>query len=150
MASRAGVEGFLAEKKIAVIGASRSGGKFGNVALKELQAKGYDVYPVHPEANILGDIKCYRSLTDLPEPVNAAFIAVSPKRTATAVKEAHEAGITRIWIQQGAKSPEAVDYCGKHKIDVVTGECILLHAPPVASIHKFHRFLKTLFGRMPA
>ena len=44
MASKSAVEGFLAEKKIAVIGASRSGGKFGNVALKELRTKGYEVY----------------------------------------------------------------------------------------------------------
>ena len=149
MASKSAVEGFLAEKKIAVIGASRSGGKFGNVALKELRTKGYEVYAVHPEADTLGDITCYRSLSDLPEPVNAAFIAVSPTKSATAVREAYEAGIAKIWIQQGAKSQEAVDYCAEHGIEAITGECILLHAEPVESIHKFHRFLRSLFGRMP-
>ena len=101
MASKSTVEDFLAEEKIAVIGASRTGRKFGNAVLKVLRAKGYDVYPVHPESDTLGGIKCYRSLTKLPEPVSATFVAVSPTKSAAAVREAQEAGVKRIWIGRG-------------------------------------------------
>ena len=40
MTSRAAVEGFLAQKTLAVVGVSRGGKKFGNAILKELKAKG--------------------------------------------------------------------------------------------------------------
>jgi uncharacterized protein len=149
MASKAAIEGFLSEKKIAVIGASRSSQKMGNIVLTELGPKGYELYPIHPEADSVGDVKSYRSYTDLPAPVNAAFIAVARDKSATAVQQAHEAGVGRVWIQQGADSPEAVDYCAEHGMEAVTHECILMYAEPVVSIHKFHRFFKRLFGRMP-
>ncbi|MBU8913993.1 MAG: CoA-binding protein [Spirochaetales bacterium] len=149
MVSRSTVDGFLSEKKFAVVGASRSGSKFGNMVLKELGGKGYTMYPIHPEADAIGDTRCFRSYADLPEPVNAAFIAVSPKKSAAAVRAAHEAGVKRIWIQQGAQSDEAVAFCTEHGIAAVTRQCIMMYAEPVDSIHKFHRFLKRLFGRMP-
>jgi predicted CoA-binding protein len=65
------------------------------------------------------------------------------------VKQAHEAGITRVWIQQMAQSPEALAYCEENDLSCVSGECILMYAEPVGSIHKFHRFFRKLFGRMP-
>lgn len=150
MVSRSTVERFLAEKKFAVVGASRSGRKFGNMVLKELGDKGYTMYPIHPEADAIGEARCFRSYADLPEPVSAAFIAVSPKKTAAAVREAHEGGVKRVWIQQGAHSDEAVTFCNEHGIEYVTRQCILMYTDPVQSIHKFHRFLNRLFGRMPA
>ena len=53
------VSSFLEEKRLAVIGASRSGKKFGNTALKMLVEQGYEVYPVHPEANELEGLECF-------------------------------------------------------------------------------------------
>jgi predicted CoA-binding protein len=149
MVSRSTVEGFLSEKKFAVVGASRSGGKIGNAVLTDLGPKGYTLYPIHPEADSVGDVKCYRSYADLPEPVNAAFIAVARDKSAAAVRQAHEAGVRRVWIQQGADSPEAVAYCTEHGLEAVTHECIFMFAEPVGSLHKLHRFFNRLFGRMP-
>lgn len=149
MATAAQVEGFLSEKEIAVIGASRSGGKFGNMVIKELGEKGYTLYPIHPEADSVDGVKSFRSYAELPKPVSATFIAVAPDKCAAAVKEAHAAGIDRMWIQQMSQSPEAVAYCEQNGIDAVTKECILMYAEPVGSIHKFHRFFRKLFGRMP-
>ena len=150
MASMSEVEGFLSEKKFAVVGASRSGGKFGNSVLTDLADKGYTMYAIHPEADTVGGVKSYRSYADLPEPVNAALIAVAPGKSADAVRQAHEAGVKRVWIQQGAQSDEAIAFCDEHDMVAVTRECIFMFADPVESIHKFHRFLKRLFGRMPA
>jgi len=148
MATKAAIEGFLAEKKFAVLGASRSGGKMGNMVLKDL-ADTYTMYPVHPEADEVGGVKSYRTFSDLPESVNAAFIAVAPSKSAAAVKTAHEAGIKKVWIQQGAHSPEAIEYCENNGITAVTKQCIFMFAEPVTSIHKFHRFVKRIFGGLP-
>jgi len=48
--SRATVDTFLAQPAIALVGASRTGKKFGNYVRRELESKGYRVYPIHPTA----------------------------------------------------------------------------------------------------
>lgn len=57
--SRATVESFLAQPALALVGMSRSGKKFGNVAYRELTAKGYRVYPIHPAADSIDGVRCY-------------------------------------------------------------------------------------------
>ena len=44
------VQDFIAGNRIELVGMSRSGKKFGNLASKELKERGYHVYPIHPEA----------------------------------------------------------------------------------------------------
>ena len=65
------------------------------------------------------------------------------------VREVAEAGIKHLWIQQGAESDAAIEYCREHEINVVHGECILMFAEPVGSIHRFHRWLWGVFGKLP-
>ena len=149
MTTRAAVDSVINRKKLAVIGVSRNEQKFGNMVVKELSEKGYDLYPIHPELADVNGVRCYPSFEALPEPVDAAFIAVAPSKSAAAVKQAHQAGVTSIWLQQMAQSEEAIRYCEDNNLSYVSGECILMYAEPVASIHKVHRFFKKLFGRMP-
>ena len=150
MATKAAVEGFLAQKKFAVIGASRSGGKMGNAVIKELGAKGYTLYPIHPDADTVDGVKSYRSFSELPERVEAAYIAVAPAKTKTAVHQAHEAGVSRIWIQQGAESEQASELAEKGGGAVINGECVLMFAEPAAFYHKIHRWIWKMLGRLPA
>jgi predicted CoA-binding protein len=132
MTSRALVDGFLAEKKLALAGASRSGKKFGNSILKELRAKGYEVIPVHPEAESLEGVACVR-----------------PSEPEKLVREAAAAGISRVWMQYGSASKNAVALCEERGIRAIHGECILMFAEPAAGIHRFHRAIRRLFGRLP-
>ncbi len=53
MTSRATVDDFLAQRSLAVVGVSRGGKKFGNMVYRELKAKGYRLFPIHPEAEEL-------------------------------------------------------------------------------------------------
>jgi predicted CoA-binding protein len=141
---------FVSQKKLAIAGVSRSGKKFGNAIMKELASKGYEIFPVHPEAEVIDGRKCARSFADLSEPVGGVIVNVKPEQAISVVRGAHAAGITRVWLQQGAQSDEAIAFCGEHGMDVVSRQCILMFAEPVDSIHKFHRFFKRLFGGMPA
>jgi hypothetical protein len=43
------------------------------------------------------------------------------------VKEAHELGLNRVWMQPGAESEAAIDYCEENGMEVVHGTCIMLH-----------------------
>lgn len=148
-ASRRSVETFLAQPALALVGVSRSGEKFGNVILRELRAKGLHVYPVHPVADVIDGVRCFRRLGDLPEAVGGVIVSVSPADAVTVVRDAAAAGISRVWVQQGAESPYLAELCTQLGIDAVMGECILMHAQPTG-IHKVHRALEGLLGRLPA
>ena len=54
------VEGFASLRKIAVVGASRKGGKFCNMVLKDLGDR-YSFYAVHPDADEVAGVRSYRS-----------------------------------------------------------------------------------------
>ena len=60
------IQDFIDGKRIALVGMSRSGKKFGNMASKELKERGYQVYPVHPEAEQIDGERCYASLASKP------------------------------------------------------------------------------------
>jgi predicted CoA-binding protein len=146
----AAVDAFVSEPAIAVVGVSRWGKGFGNVAMRELRAKGYRVYPIHPLAD---DISApgqvfFRRFCDLPERVNATLIVVPPDQVIDILIDAAAAGIRKVWLQQGAESPAAVARAGVLGLDVVAGECILMFARPTG-FHKVHRTIRGLFGKLP-
>jgi len=149
MNTRQDVEGFLAQKVLAVAGVSRNSQSFGAKAFKELSGKGYKVFPVNPNAESIQGEKCYPSLAKLPEKVGGVLVFTPPSATEKVVREAAAAGISRVWIQQGAQSPEALAFCREKNLAAVSGQCILMFAEPVASIHGFHRWVKKLFGGLP-
>lgn len=149
MISRHIVDEFLHERTLAIVGVSRSGKKFGNAIVHELTGKGYRLFPVNPKAERIGEIPCYPTLRNLPEPVGGVIVVVPPAETERVVRDAHEAGITRVWMQQGAESEEAIRYCHEHAMQAVHGECILMFAEPAGIPHRVHRFFRGVFGSMP-
>jgi predicted CoA-binding protein len=149
LASRAAVEDFVGRRTLAVVGVSRQGKKFGNLAFRELKAKGYRLLPVHPQAETIQGERCYPSLAALPEPVDGVLVIVPPAETGKVVREAAAAGIKRVWMQQGAESPEAIQFCQENGISAVHGECILMFAEPAAWFHRAHRWIWKLLGKLP-
>lgn len=148
MTTRSSVDQFLAQKSLALAGASRSAKKFGNTILKELTKKGYHIDLVHPEAAEIDGHKCYASVEDLPGPVGGLVIVVPPEQTEKLVRQAVAAGIKNVWMQQGSESSEAAKFCQDNGINEVHGECILMFAQPTG-FHKFHRWLWGLIGKLP-
>ncbi|NQV40903.1 MAG: CoA-binding protein [Candidatus Marinimicrobia bacterium] len=148
MVEQAIVESFLAEKKLALAGASRKGNKFGNAVFKELSSKGYELLLMHPEAESIDGVPCYGSLAELPTDVGGLINVVPAIQTEKLVREAHASGIRKVWMQQGSDSPAAIEYCKENDIEVIHGECILMFAQP-QGLHKFHHWLLGLFGKLP-
>ena len=149
MQSKATIDDFISQRRLAVVGVSRTGKKFGNAALRELRAKGYTLFPVHPEAQTVEGERCYRNLGALPQPVDGVFVSVPPAQTEQVVREAAAAGIHRVWMQQGAESPAAIKFCAENGISAVHGECILMFAEPAAWFHRAHRWVWKLLGKLP-
>ncbi len=149
MASRAEIDDFLAQSTLAVVGASRSGRKFGNAVVRELEANGYTVVPVHPDAAEIGGRACARTARDLPPEVGGVVTVVPPQQTEIVVRDAIEAGVTRVWMQLGSGSPAAAELCSASGVTAIREECILMYLERGPAIHRVHRWLRTLFGRMP-
>ena len=149
MSSKALIDAFLAEPALAVVGVSRSGKGFGNVAARELRRKGYRVYTVNPQADVVDGERCYRSLAALPEPVGGVLVVVPPEQGIDVVRQAAAAGITRVWLQQGAESPRLKHLCAELGLETVAGECILMFARPTG-VHKAHRWVWRMIGKIPA
>ena len=146
--NRRQAEAFFEHKHLALFGKSTSGKKFGNMVLKELQGKGFTVYPVHPSAEEIDGVACYSDPSTLPSNVDAAVLVIPPARTEEVVQTLGQTGIRHVWMQQGAVSHAAVNSCKEQGIDVIAGECVLMFAEPVTSIHRFHRWIWKLIGKI--
>lgn len=137
---------FVADKDIALAGASRDPKKFGHVVFKTLKSKGMNVYPLNPNAETIdGDI-CYKSPGDMPANVKNLLVLLKPAETEKIVQEAVDKGVQKIWIQQGSESQQAVKIARDAGVTVITGKCILMYANPTG-FHKFHMRLSKLFGK---
>ena len=149
MNTKESVDQFLAQKSIALVGLSRKGNQFSNSAFKELKKKGYNMIPVNPNAESIDGEQCYPDLNSLKDKVDGALIMTPSNQAPDVVKSASDAGIKHVWIQQGAESEEAARIAEENKLNVVSGECIMMFAQPTASIHRFHRWVWKLFGKLP-
>ena len=144
------VRDFVAQKRFALAGASRTGKKFGNAILRELKERGYDVVPIHPEAIELEGLKCARSLASVAGRVDGLVVVTPPAEAVKLVGEAAAAGIPRVWLQQGAGSDEAATVARERGVSLVHGHCLLMFLPGVRGFHRFHRGLWSLLGKLPA
>jgi predicted CoA-binding protein len=149
MTTKVAIEEFLDEHTLAIAGVKRDGTGFGNAVFKDLTGKGYEILPVHPTADEVGGVPCSPSLAELPKPVGGLVLVVQPEQSEMLVREAKTAGIERIWMQQGAESAEAIRFCEENGIDVVHGQCVMMFAEPTG-IHRFHRWINGVFGKLPA
>ena len=149
MTTKAAIDEFMALKKLAVAGASRNVNKFGYRVYRELKDKGYTVYPINPNAETIDDAPCYASVTALPERPDGLILVTPPAQSAALVREAVQAGITHVWLQQGAFTPEAVEVCRQNGINYIAGECIFMFSEPAAWFHRAHRWINTLVGKAP-
>lgn len=125
--SKYAVEDFLKKENIfAVVGATDNKDKYGYKVFKKLIDLGYESYPVNPnKENILGR-KVYPKLKDVPENPDVVSIITPPKVTTEIVKECKELKIDKVWMQPGAESKEAVEFCNQNEINLLHNRCIMI------------------------
>jgi uncharacterized protein len=111
----------------AVVGASQDRDKYGYKVFHALCRAGYTVYAVNPRGGDIDGHRVFPSLADLPQPVEVVNLVVPPSVTEQVVREAQELGLTRIWMQPGAESGAAIDYCHQHDMLVVFDACAMVH-----------------------
>jgi predicted CoA-binding protein len=149
MKTMALIDEFLGGKTLAVVGVSGKRHGFGYMVYNDLKAKGFVVYPVNPNTNIIDGDRCYSSVQEIPEKVDGVVLVIPPVRTERVVREIVAAGIKRVWMQQGAESDTAIKFCEENGISVVHGECIMMFAKPTAFLHRAHRWVRGAVGKLP-
>jgi predicted CoA-binding protein len=109
---------------IAVVGASRDPRKTAHAVPLAIQRRGWRIIPVNPYADEIFGVRAYRSLADIPEPVD--FVNVfRPSRDATqVVKDAIAIGAPAVWLQQDIVSPEGRALAEAAGVDYVEDTCI--------------------------
>lgn len=144
---------FLAQKRIAVTGVSRTAGSHGsNAVYKRLRDRGYEVFAINPNASSVEGDPAYPDLHAVPGGVDAVVIATHPDHVERTMRECADLGITRTWMHRsfgfGSVCDEATVYGRAHGITVIDGGCPLMFGPTADLGHKVIRRL--VRRRVPA
>jgi predicted CoA-binding protein len=149
MVSKKQIDEFFSGKDIGFIGLSRDPKSFSRHVFNDLKQKGYNFYPVNPNAEEIDGTICCKSISELPENVDRLFIATPKPATDDVIDEALGGRFGHIWLQQNSETPRAIEAAEKSDKNVITQKCIMMFAEPVKGVHSFHRFFVRLFGAYP-
>jgi len=148
------IDEFLAQRRIAVAGVSREpAGHGANIVYKRLRDRGYEVFAVNPEADVVEGDSCYRDLRSIPGGVDAVVIGTPAEATLSVARECRELGITKVWMHHGfgksSASVEAHEFCRANGIASIAGGCPLMYGSTSDGGHRIMRWIMGLMGRLP-
>ena len=107
---------------IAIVGASTDRRKFGNKAVRAYARQGYEVFPIHPQAQSIEGLPAFRSVRDLPVArLDRISIYLPPAVTLQLVEELAAKPSGEVWLNPGAESPELVARGRALGLNVVQG-----------------------------
>jgi predicted CoA-binding protein len=149
-----GASEFLAHKRVAVTGVSRTPANHGsNVVYKRLRDRGFDVYAVNPNAEVVEGDRAYHDLRAIPGGVEAVVIGTRPELAEETMRECVDLGIRHVWMHRGpgggSVSASATAYGREHGINVLDGGCPCMFGPTADAGHKAMRVVLTLTGHVP-
>ncbi len=119
------IKRILSENKtIAVVGLSPKWNRPSHFAAKYMKEHGYKIIPVNPGYDkILGE-KCYKSLLDIPEPVDIVDIFRRSKDVPPIVDDAIKIGAKVVWMQLTVINEEAAQKAREAGLEVVMNRCV--------------------------
>ncbi|RKR88714.1 hypothetical protein BDK92_3044 [Micromonospora pisi] len=113
-------------KVIAVVGAARDPRKAAHQVPLQMQGYGWRIIPVNPVADELFGEKVYRSLADIPHPVDLVDIFRPARDAVEVVRAAIAIGAPAVWLQLGIVSAEARKLAEEAGIDYVEDRCLVI------------------------
>jgi len=116
----------------AVVGASNSPSKYGYKIFNVMNNNGYRVFGVNPKGGELFGQRLFPNLESLKNEVKfnelVVDVVVPPEVTENIVKECKNLGISRVWLQPGSESKQAIEFCKNNGIGVVFDDCAMVRA----------------------
>ncbi|ANE47434.1 CoA-binding protein [Paenibacillus swuensis] len=109
---------------VAVVGLSDNPERTSYMVAQAMQARGYRIIPVNPNADeILGE-KSYPTLKDIPESIDIVNVFRRSEHTPPIAQEAVEAGAKVLWLQLGIANEEAAQIAESGGLTVIMDRCI--------------------------
>lgn len=138
------IKEFQRYRNTALAGISRDPKKFGYQLAQLLIEQGYSLRPIHPEAEEILGLKCFKSVANLPSDTDSIIIVTPKEATEQYLSDALSSGIRQIWIQQFSETPESINIAEKSEANVVLGRCLFMYTSP-KGVHQFHERIARLF-----
>ena len=121
------VRTFFKSEAFGVVGASSRRHKYGNKVLRCYQQNGYRAIPVNPVEKEIEGVAVVASVTELPGFIQSLSLITPPQITEKIVEQAVASGVQNIWIQPGAESPAAIEFCLQQGVNLIAdGTCVLV------------------------
>jgi uncharacterized protein len=123
-------------KTVAIVGLSRNELRASFFVGYYLKRHGYRIIPVNPrETEILGE-QSFKSLLDLPGPVDIVNVFRAPEALPGIAEEAVRIGAGSLWCQFGVINPEGARIAEAGGVPVIMDRCIKVeHARYVGRMH---------------
>ncbi len=130
------LDAIFSPESVAVVGASSTPGKVGHDIFENILKGGFKgtLYPVNPKARSVLSVRCYKSMMDIPDPVDLAMIILPPRIAIKTVDDCIKKGVKGIVIVsagfkevggEGAKiEDEIADKCRKAGIRLIGPNCL--------------------------
>ncbi len=113
-------------RRVAIVGASGNPRKYGNIVLRFLMERGYEVYPVNPKRDEVEGLRCFRDVSELRPDTDLIIFIVPPDVGVRVAKKALSMGFRRMWFQPGAESQEIEEILHRSGVEYSTGKCIMV------------------------
>lgn len=134
------LEPFFSPRSIAVVGASRDPSKAGYQIVLNLKAKFRGkIYPINPYADEILGLKCFKSVSEVPDHIDLAVISVPADTVLKVVEECGLKGIRRVIVisagfreigPEGAeRERKLIEIAKKYNIRVLGPNCVGVYVP---------------------
>jgi predicted CoA-binding protein len=111
-------------RTVAVVGLSDRPGRPSLGVARYLVRAGLTVYPVNPALSSWEGLTAYKSLSDVPGPIDVVDVFRRPEFVPEVAREAVAIGAGALWLQLGVISPEAATIASEGGLDVVMDRCM--------------------------
>jgi uncharacterized protein len=112
-------------KVVAIVGASADRSKFGNRAVRAFARQGYTVVPINPHEAAIEGLRTYRSVLDVPGPIDMASFYVPPDIGEQVIDEIARKGIAEVWLNPGAESERLIQRAKTLRINPIVACSII-------------------------
>lgn len=129
----------LNPKTIAVVGASRYSTKVGYKVVDGLLTWGYKgkIYPVNPRADKVAGFTAYKTVKDIPDEIDLAFLAVPAHIVKSVLEDCVEKKVKIVVIAtsafkeigRGTLQDELTQYCREHELPLIGPNLVGMGSP---------------------
>ena len=117
-------------RTIAVVGLSANPGRVSHSVCAYMVQHGYRIIGVNPNYPEVFGETCHPSLSEMPGEVRdeVELVAVfrRPQEVPELLSECADLGLSKVWLQLGVASSEALEIAEKRNLEIVEEQCLMV------------------------